>query len=87
MNRLWWYLKGAFLCASLFVLLGGYSSRVVAQDPLGELDHGGGCTAHFFSCQQSSSNQCFCSDSNFTHGCTGCYIPNGQEGCGTCASR
>jgi hypothetical protein len=81
MKRLLWCLKTGFLCASLFILLGGYSSRVVAQDPLFDLGSGGSAFCGD-PCEQSSTNQCFCAGAG---SCNGCYIPNGQGGCGNCS--
>jgi hypothetical protein len=80
MKRLWWYLKAGFLCASLFVLLGGYAPRVGAQDPLGEFGSGG-AVCMTAQCEQSTTNQCFCT---VRLNCSGCYIPNGESPCGTC---
>ena len=84
MKRLLWALKAGFLCSALFVLLGGYTSRVVAQDPLFELDGGGGggkCIAA--ACAQGNNNTCVCDKRNGTT-CTGCFVDNGGTGCGKC---
>lgn len=34
-------------------------------------------------CTTTWTNSCHCGDSD----CDGCYIPNGQGGCGTCRQR
>lgn len=82
MKRFFWYLKAGFLCAALFVLFG--TSGVVAQDELFELEGGGGGVCITYACQQSTTNQCFCVGGA---DCNGCYIANGQGGCGSCAKR
>lgn len=82
MKKSLWYLKVAVLCAALFVLSGGYASGVTAQDE-GIGIEGDVCYSAY-PCSQSTSNQCFCPDGNLTRGCTGCFIPNGGSGCGTC---
>lgn len=86
MKRLVWYSKVAVLCAALFVLFGGYTSGVVAQDE-GFGIEGGICLAQAAACHQSTSNQCFCPEDQYTSGCKGCFIANGTSGCGTCAAR
>jgi hypothetical protein len=83
MKKFLWYLKVAVLCAAMFVLSGGYASGVIAQDE-GIGIEGGICFAQAQACSQSTSNQCFCPDGEYTRGCTGCFIPNGGSGCGTC---
>jgi hypothetical protein len=82
MKKLLWYSKVAVLCVAMFVLSGGYASGVTAQDE-GMVVEGGVCYSGA-TCSQSTSNQCFCADSQLTRGCTGCFIPNGGSGCGTC---
>lgn len=81
MKKLLWHSKVAVLCAAMFVL-SGYASGVTAQDE-GMVVEGGVCYSGA-TCSQSTSNQCFCADSQLTRGCTGCFIPNGGSGCGTC---
>ena len=83
MKKLLWYSKVAVLCAAMFVLSGGYASGVNAQDE-GMVVEGGFCLGQATACSQSTSNQCFCADSEYTRGCTGCFIPNGGSGCGSC---
>jgi hypothetical protein len=81
MKRFSWYLKAGFLCAALLVLFG--TTGVTAQDE-GMGIEGGFCLATAAACSTSSSAQCFCPDNDYTRGCTGCFIPNGGTGCGTC---
>jgi hypothetical protein len=83
MKQLLWYLKVAVLCAAMFVLCGGYASGVVAQNEGFEIE-GGLCLGQATGCDQSTSNQCFCPDTDYTRGCKGCFIPNGSGGCGSC---
>lgn len=77
MKRFFWFLKAGFLCAALLVLFGAFS--VTAQEEGMGIEGGGECVGG--ACERSSTNQCFCIGSM---SCTGCYIPNGGTGCGTC---
>ena len=80
MTRLLWFLKVAVLCTALFVLSGGIGSSVVAQGEGIEIE--AGLCETSATCKQSSNNLCFCESTNGN--CTGCYLPNGGTGCGTC---
>ena len=82
MRRIFWCLKTGFLCVAVFVLLGGYTSRVGAQDMF-ESGDSGVCVT--IACDQSTTDQCFCPREGLS--CTGCYIKNGGERCGSCTSR
>lgn len=87
MKRLFWCLKAGFLCVALLVLLGGYTSGVVAQGDPFDLESGGAC-ASSFPCTISSTSQCYCSKGLDGNGnCNGCYITNGADGCGVCVHR
>jgi len=91
MKRLFWSLKISFLCIALCLAVSGYTpAGVSAQDEGFVIEEGGGggeaeCRAG--NCQWSSTSTCFCSVSEGGLGCTGCYIRNGQGGCGVCVKR
>jgi hypothetical protein len=78
MKSFFWYVKVGFLCAALLVLFG--TSGVTAQDEGIGIEGGSGCNWQQ-ACERSSTNQCFCTGAM---SCTGCFIPNGGTGCGTC---
>lgn len=80
MKYLLWSLKAGVLVAALLLLSGGHTSGVRAQDE-GIGVEGGGAACLSVSCERSTTNQCFCVGGG---GCSGCFIPNGQSGCGKC---
>lgn len=83
MKRLLWFLKVTVLSTSLFVLAGGFANGVVAQDEGMVIEEGAGVCKTTASCKQSNNNLCFCEAVNGE--CSGCYVPNGGTGCGSCA--
>ena len=66
----WLVAKFAFIFVSLVFISGFYLQDVSGQ---GKCNTTQACT--------STWTACHCGDSD----CGGCYIPNGQGGCGTCA--
>ena len=84
MRHLVWSLKAAILVAALLVLSGGYTFGVRAQDEGIGVEGGGGVCFPGVLCKASSTNQCFCVGAG--EGCTGCFIPNGESGCGKCTT-
>jgi hypothetical protein len=81
MKSLLWSLKAGVLVAALLLLSGGHTFGVRAQDEGIGIENGGeACVS--YSCVRSSTNQCFCVAGG---GCGGCFILNGQSGCGECA--
>jgi hypothetical protein len=81
MKSLLWSLKAGVLVAAFLLLSGAHTFGVRAQDEgIGIEDGGEACVS--YSCVRSSTNQCFCVAGG---GCDGCFILNGQSGCGKCA--
>lgn len=79
MKSLRWSFKAGIFVAALIVLSSANTSGLRAQDEGVAVEGGGVCLTA--SCEQSSTNQCFCVKAG---NCSGCYIPNGQSGCGRC---
>lgn len=68
----WLFVKFGFVIASLIFLYGFDLHNVSAQQK--------GCNKTQ-ACSGGGVFSCHCGDSD----CGGCYVPNGQGGCGTCA--
>ncbi len=81
MRRAWWVIRMAVLLAAsycIFVPDGSYTLRNVQAEPEG-------CNTNT-NCARNSSNNCYCPDVVIGgKGCTGCFVPNGSAGCGSCS--
>ena len=86
MKRVWWVVRIAVIVAAsycIFVPGGAYTLRYAqAAEGGGE---GGGCNTST-SCARNANNNCYCPDVVIGGpGCTGCFVPNGNPGCGSCS--
>jgi hypothetical protein len=84
MRRVWWIVRIAVIVAAsycIFVPGGAYSlSKVQAEE------EGGKCNTNT-TCARDSNNNCYCPDATIGGpGCTGCFVPNGSPGCGSCSA-
>ena len=83
MRRVWWIVRIAVIVAAsycIFVPDGAYNlSKVQAEE-------GGKCNTNT-TCARDSNNNCYCPDATIGGpGCTGCFVPNGSPGCGSCSA-
>jgi hypothetical protein len=85
MERLWWIVRIAVIVTASYCIIapgGAYLRNARAAEGEGE---GGGCNTST-SCARNSSNACYCPDVVIGGpGCTGCFVPNGSTGCGSCS--
>ena len=82
MRRVWWVVRIAVIVAAsycIFVPGGAYSLGKV------QAEEGGKCNTNT-SCSRNADNNCYCPDATIGGpGCTGCFVPNGSSGCGSCS--
>ncbi len=81
MKRVWWVARIAVLVAASYCIFapgGSHTLRNVRAD-------GDGCIADPCS-RNTSTNACYCPNVTIGGpGCTGCFVPNNDTGCGTCS--
>ena len=78
MKKVIWYSKIVFLLVFMFVTLGDYTDRIArGQDEGFDLE---GCNTTKW-CGRTSGGGCACGNK----ACTGCFIQDGDTGCGKCA--
>jgi hypothetical protein len=79
MKRVWWVAKIAVLMAASYCIFapgGSYTLRSVLAD---------GCDTSQV-CARNRNNNCYCTIVTIGGpGCTGCFVPNNDTGCGTCS--
>ena len=81
MRRVWWIVRIAVIVIASYCIFVPGALLNVQADP-GE---GGGCNTST-SCARNNNNNCYCPDVVIGgKGCTGCFIPNGSPGCGSCS--
>ena len=84
MRKVWWVVRIAVIVAAsycIFVPGGAYGLRNVQAEGGG----GEGCNTNT-TCARNSNNNCYCPDVVIGGaGCTGCFVPNGNPGCGSCS--
>ena len=84
MKRVWWIVRIAVIVAASYCICapsGAFTLRSVQADP----SEGEGCNTST-SCARNNNNNCYCPDVVIGgKGCTGCFVPNGNPGCGTCS--
>jgi hypothetical protein len=82
MKKVWWIIRFAVIVTAsycIFVPSGSYLRNVRATE-------GDGCdTAQ--TCARNSESNCYCPVSVVGGpGCSGCFVPNGSSGCGSCST-
>ncbi len=82
MKRLWWIVRIAVIVAASYCIFApGGASLLNAQ-----AEEGAGCKTST-SCARNANNACYCPDVVIGGpGCTGCFVPSGNPGCGSCSS-
>lgn len=81
MKRVWWIARIAVIVAASYCIFapGGPSFRNA------HAEEGGGCNTNT-SCARNINNACYCPEATIGGpGCTGCFVPNGNTGCGSCS--
>jgi hypothetical protein len=81
MKRVWWIVRIAVIVTAscIFVTGGAFTLHNV------KAEEGEGCNTST-SCARNSNNNCYCPEATIGgKGCTGCFVPNGSSGCGTCS--
>ena len=83
MKRVWWVVRIAVIVAAsycIFAPTGTYTfNNVLAEE------EGGKCNTST-SCTRNADNACYCPEATIGGpGCTGCFVPNGSTGCGSCS--
>jgi len=81
MKKVWWIVRIiVIVTASYCIFVPGALRQVRASDSGGE-----GCDTNT-SCTRNSENNCYCPVVVIGGaGCTGCFVPNGSSGCGSCS--
>lgn len=83
MRRVWWIVRIVVIVTASYCIVapgGAFTLRNIQA-----ADEGEGCNTST-SCARNSQNNCYCPDVVIGgKGCTGCFIPNGQTGCGSCS--
>jgi hypothetical protein len=79
MRRVWWVVRIAVIVAASYCIFapgGSYTLRNVRAD---------GCDTSLH-CTRNSDNNCYCPVVTIGgKGCTGCFVPNNNPGCGSCS--
>jgi hypothetical protein len=82
MKRVWWIVRIAVIVTAsycIFIPGGAFTVHNV------QAEEGEGCNTST-SCARNSNNNCYCPEATIGgKGCTGCFVPNGSSGCGTCS--
>jgi hypothetical protein len=80
MRKVWWMVRVAVIVTAsycIFVPGGSYTLPNVEAEA--------GCDTST-ACVRNTENNCYCPVATIGGaGCTGCYIPNGNPGCGSCS--
>ena len=80
MKRLWWVIRIAVIAAASYCIFAPGGSQALPNV------QAEGCNTST-TCARNSSNNCYCPDVVIGGpGCTGCFVPNGSSGCGSCSS-
>ena len=83
MRRVWWIIRIAVIVAASYCIVapgGAYNLRNAQA-----ADEEEGCNTAT-TCARNSQNNCYCPDVVIGgKGCTGCFVPNGSSGCGSCS--
>jgi len=82
MKKVWWIVRIAVIVTASYCIFAPGGSYTLHNVQAGEAD---GCdTAQ--SCARNSENNCYCPVSTVGGpGCSGCFVPNGSSGCGSCS--
>jgi hypothetical protein len=82
MRKLWWIVRLAVIVAASYCIFAPGGAYVLPNARAEE----GGCNTST-NCARNSSNACYCPDVVIGGpGCNGCFVPNGNTGCGSCSS-
>ena len=85
MKRLWWIVRIAVIVAASYCIVSPGDTYLRNAQAGGGEGEGGGCNTTT-SCARNSNNACYCPDVVIGGpGCTGCFVPNGSPGCGSCS--
>ena len=83
MRRVWWIIRIAVIVTASYCIVspGAFSLRSAKA-----ADEGDGCNTSTTCSRNSQTNACYCPDVVIGgRGCTGCFVPNGDTGCGSCS--
>jgi hypothetical protein len=84
MRRVWWILRIAVIVTASYCILS--PGGLYALHNVQASDEGEGCNTSTTCARVNGSNACYCPEATIGgKGCTGCFVPNGSTGCGTCS--
>lgn len=81
MRRVWWVVRIAVIMAASYCIFtpGGVYTLPDAQAQSASCDTS-------INCARNSDNNCYCTVATIGGGgCSGCFVPNGSTGCGSCS--
>jgi hypothetical protein len=82
MKKVWWIARIAVIVTASYCIFAPSGSYTLSSV---QAEEGGKCDTTT-TCARNTDNNCYCPVVTVGGaGCTGCFVPNGSPGCGSCS--